>query len=474
MIYDVVIVGAGIVGSSIAYRLSKYDMKLLVIEKNNNVADGVSMSNSAIVHAGEDPKDGTLKAKLNVRGSHMYKKLCEDLGAGYRETGAFVVMTDDSQEPLFDDLVRKAREREIPYEVLSAEEARKQEPELSASVIRALSLPTTAVVTPWEVALKELQVAYLNGTEVKLKTELKAVREEGDTFILDTTNGEIRTHYVINAAGLYSDRVAAMIGECRYTITPRRGEYFVLSHEAKDYVHHIIYPMPTSKGKGILAVPTVHENILLGPNAEEIGNRHGVNTTEEGLYFVRNELYTTLRDVPFGRTIRTFAGVRPSIKEGDFVIEKDKDHERFLNLIGIDSPGVASAPAIAEYVEEMLDLPYSIKEKYETRNPFRSRFSEMSPEEKDAYIKDHPEYGKIVCICEKISEGEIIDAINEPLGPRTIKAVKKRLRPGMGKCQGGFCQPLVMDILIKTLGIKPEEVLYDEPGSNIIFREAEQ
>ena len=199
-----------------------------------------------------------------------------------------------------------------------------------------------------------------------------------------------------------------------------------------------------------------------------------MNTTEEGLYFVRNELYTTLRDVPFGRTIRTFAGVRPSIKEGDFVIEKDKDHERFLNLIGIDSPGVASAPAIAEYVEEMLDLPYPVKEKYETRNPFRSRFSEMSPEEKDAYIKDHPEYGKIVCRCEKISEGEIIDAIKEPLGPRTIKAVKKRLRPGMGKCQGGFCQPLVMDILIKTLGIKPEEVLYDEPGSNIIFREAEQ
>ena len=467
MKYDITIIGAGIIGSSIAYRLSKYNCSILVIDKENDIANQVSMANSAIVHAGHDPEEGTLKGELNVKGSRMYPELCEAIGASYKNIGAYNIMVSEEQEPLFNELIERAKKRDIPYKVLDKESVLKEEPNLTDTVIKALYTPSTAIVIPWEVAVRQLQVAHMNGTELKLNCEVTSIETKDDGYVLKTNQGDIETTYVINSAGLYSDQVARMVGCEVEDVIPRRGEYFVLSHDAKDFVHHIIYPMPTAKGKGILAIPTVDENILVGPNAEGIEDRHGINTTISGLNSVRSEITASVKNVPFHNIIRTFAGIRPSIASKDFVIREDKEH--FINLLGIDSPGIASAPAIAEYVEELLHLPYPVKEQYETRNPYRFRFQELSVEEKDAYIKEHPSYGNIVCRCEQISEGEIVQAIHEELGAHTIKGVKKRVRPGMGKCQGGFCQPLVLEILARELHCKPEEVQYDQLGSNPVL-----
>ena len=467
MKYDITIIGAGIIGSSIAYRLSKYNCSILVIDKENDIANQVSMANSAIVHAGHDPEEGTLKGELNVKGSRMYPELCEAIGARYKNIGAYNIMVSEEQEPLFNELIERAKKRDIPYKVLDRETILKEEPNLADTVVKALSTPSTAIVIPWEVAIKQLQVAVMNGTEVKLNCEVQNIETMEDGYLLKTSQGDIQTTYVINSAGLYSDQVARMVGCEVEDVIPRRGEYFVLSHDAKNFVHRVIYPMPTAKGKGILAIPTVDENILVGPNAEGIEDRHGINTTTSGLNQVRSEINASVKNVPFHNIIRTFAGIRPSIASKDFIIREDKEH--FINLLGIDSPGIASAPAIAEYVENLMHLPYDIKEQYETRNPYRFRFQELSVEEKDAYIKEHPSYGNIVCRCEQISEGEIVQAIHEVLGARTIKGVKKRVRPGMGKCQGGFCQPLVLEILARELHCRPEEVQYDQLGSNPVL-----
>lgn len=467
MKYDIIIIGSGIIGSSIAYRLSKYNCSILVVDKENDVANEVSMANSAIVHAGHDPEDGTLKGELNVKGNRMYPQLCEDIGASFKNIGAYTVMVSPEQQQHFNELVARAEERNIPYKILPREEALKEEPNLSDDVIQVLSLPSTAIIIPWEVALKQLQVAVLNGTEVKLNCEVQAIEPTEDGYKLSTNQGEFEATYVINSAGLYADTVARMVGCEVESVTPRRGEYFVLSHDAKNFVHRVIYPMPTAKGKGILAVPTVDENIFLGPNAEQIEDKNGINTTIAGLNTVRKEIVQSVKNVPFHTIIRTFAGIRPSIPSKDFIIEEGKKH--FINLLGIDSPGIASAPAIAEYVEDMMALPYGIKDTYETKNPYTFRFNTLSVEEKDAYIKEHPQYGNIVCRCEQVSEGEIVQAIHEVLGAKTIKGVKKRVRPGMGKCQGGFCQPLVLEILARELNCRPEEVQYDQLGTNPVL-----
>lgn len=426
------------------------------------------MANSAIVHAGHDPEEGTLKGKLNVEGNRMYQQLCQDIGAHYEPIGAFTVLYSPEQEETFQALVDRCEKRNVPYEILTGEEARKQEPNLSDGILKVLSLPSTAIITPWEVTLRQLQVAMLNGTQVQLNTEVQGITKQ-EHFILHTNQGDIETKYVINSAGLYSDKVANMLHPMDVQIVPRRGEYYVLSHDAQDYVKHVIYPIPTAKGKGILAIPTADHNILLGPNSQEIDDKQGVNTTIDGLAKVKKDLATSVKDTPFYQTIRTFAGLRPSVKGKDFIIEKDTEDDHLIHLIGIDSPGIASAPAIAKYVEELMELPYAVKEKYETKNPYTFHFNTLSVEEKDAYIKEHPEYGRIVCRCEQISEGEIVQAIHEPLGATTIKAVKKRVRPGMGKCQGGFCQPLVLEILARELKKDPSEILYDPVGSNVVL-----
>lgn len=465
--YDVVIIGAGIIGSFIAHRLSKKECRVLVLDKNSDVADGATMANSAIVHSGHDPKPGTLKAKLNVRGNKMYPAICKELGVTFKPVSAFVVATDTVEKEALYTLYAQARDREIPAAIISGDKARELEPNLSDSVIEALELPTTGIIYPWEVAIALMEEAVLNGTELRLEEEVSGICKTENGFVVQTVKGNYESRYVINAAGVYADDIYNMLlknmgkeAEALFTITPRRGEYYVIDKMEKPIVSRVIYPVPGPMGKGVLVVPTTHGNVLLGPNAEEIEEKDGVNTTSDALAFVKKNAGKTVKNIPFDKVIRTFAGLRPTPDTGDFRIEEVKEAEGFVNVAGIESPGLASAPAIAEYVCETVmkeRFVYSDKDDFQKRTP-QVILSKLSEEEKNFLVKENADYGQIICRCEQVSRGEIIDAIRRPVGAKTVKGVKKRVRPGMGRCQGGFCEPSVVDILASELGISPLEV----------------
>lgn len=465
--YDVIIIGAGIVGSFIAHRLSKKECRVLVLDKNSDVADGATMANSAIVHSGHDPKPGTLKAMLNVRGNRMYPDICKELGVTYKPVSAFVVATDAVEKETLQSLYVQAKEREIPASMISGDKARELEPNLSDSVIEALELPTTGIIYPWEVAIALMEEAVLNGTKLHLEEEVKDIVKTKAGFTVQTAKGFYESCYVINAAGVYADNIYNMLlknmgkeAETPFAIIPRRGEYYVLDKMEKPLVSRVIYPVPGPMGKGVLVVPTTHGNILLGPNAEEIEEKDEVNTTADALSFVKKNVGKTVKNIPFDKVIRTFAGLRPTPNTGDFRIEEAKEAEGFVNVAGIESPGLASAPAIAEYVCENVmkeAFAYSDKREYKKRMP-QVILSKLSEKEKNLLVKQNADYGQIICRCEQVSKGEIIDAIRRPVGAKTVKGVKKRVRPGMGRCQGGFCEPSVVDLLASELGISPLEV----------------
>lgn len=478
--YDVIIIGAGIIGSFIAHRLSKKECRVLVIDKNADVADGATMANSAIVHSGHDPKPGTLKAMLNVRGNRMYPDICKELGVTYKPVSAFVVATDETEKEKLQALFAQAKERKIPASVISGDKARELEPNLSDSVIEALELPTTGIIYPWEVAIALMEEAVLNGTELLLEEHVSGICKTENGFLVKTVKGTYESHYVINAAGGYADDIYNMLlnsmgreTEVPYSITPRRGEYYVLDKMEKPLVNRVIYPVPGPMGKGVLVVPTTHGNILLGPNAEETEEKDGVNTTADALAFVKKNVGKTVKNIPFDKVIRTFAGLRPTPDTGDFIIEESKEADGFVNVAGIESPGLASAPAIAEYVCENVmkeKFIYSDKAEYKKRIP-QVILSRLSEDEKNLLVKENPDYGQIVCRCEQVSRGEIIDAIRRPVGAKTVKGVKKRVRPGMGRCQGGFCEPYVVDILAAELGISPLEVRLSGEKSVMLMEE---
>lgn len=464
---DIIIIGAGIVGSFIAHRLSKKECKVLVLEKNADVADGATMANSAIIHSGHDPKTGTLKAKLNVRGNRMYPSICKELGVSFLPVSAFVVATDEVEKETLQTLYAQALEREIPANMFSGDRARELEPNLSDSVIEALELPTTGIIYPWEVAIALMEEALLNGIHLHLEERVMGIEKNADGFAVKTDKGSYRSKYVINAAGIYSDEIYKMLlksmgkeTEDSFVITPRRGEYYVLDKMKQPHVSRVIYPVPGPMGKGVLVVPTTHGNVLLGPNAEEVEDKDGNNTTSDALAYVKKNVSKTVKNIPFDKVIRTFAGLRPTPSTKDFVIEEVKEASGFVNVAGIESPGLASAPAIAEYVceEVMRDcFDYPVKAEYKKRTPV-VKLSELSEEEKNKKVSENSDYGQIVCRCEQVSKGEILDAIRRPVGAKTVKGVKKRVRPGMGRCQGGFCEPAVVDILAKELGVSPLEV----------------
>ena len=471
--YDAVIIGAGITGTVLAKDLSGYQLHIALIDRENDIADGTTMANSAIVHTGYDPEDGTLKAKLNVEGARMYKKLCADLQCLYKTTGAWVAAVGEEEEDHLVVLAERAEKRGIPYEWLSGEEARKQEKNLGDNVTKVLSFPTTAIIYPWEVALACAQTAVRNGAEVYLNTECTGIEKTEDGYVVRTDRGDFETKTVIDAAGVNADDIAAMVSpDPGFRIKPKKGEYFVLDHDVK-YVDHIIFPVPTDKGKGVLAVPTVHGNTLIGPNSDDIDGPDETSTTSEGLDYVRANISKTMKNVPYGHVIRTFAGLRPSSTESDFIIREMEGYPGFILAAGIKSPGLASAPAISQYVIGLLKerLEFIPKEDAVMTREKKPVMKEMSAEERNEWIRKNPKYGRIVCRCEQISEGEIIDCIHDILGARSVKAVKKRVRPGMGRCQGGFCEPLVLEILARELNCPMEEVVLDGSRSRILEKE---
>ena len=471
--YDITIIGAGIIGSLIAHNLSKFDLKVLVLEKETDVAEGATGANSAMVHSGHDPKPGTLKAKYNLLGNRMFPDLCRQLQVEYVPTGAFVVATSKEEEETLDGLIANCIERKIPYEVLDGDEARKEEPNLSDGVTKALSLPTTGIICPWELTIAAMEEAMLNGVELKLDYEVKSIRKTNEGFIV---NDEIETKVLINCAGVHCDDITEMLRKSPYKVEARKGEYFVFDRLNGTYIKRVIYPTPSIKGKGVLAVPTVHENVLLGPNSDFTADKED-KTTSEGLEYIRREINKTMKNIPYHKMIHTFAGLRPHIDLNDFYIQEDDQIENFIHVSGIESPGISSAPAIAKDVVEGIIMPKfvecKVKDNYVNRKPFID-MRNMSDEQINELIKQDPDFGRIICRCEKISKGQIKDVINRKCGARTVKGVKMRCRPGMGRCQGGFCEPEVLKILAEELNEDVREIKLDRDGSNIFVATAKE
>ena len=468
--YDVVIVGAGAVGSSIARELSKYKLKTLVLERENDVGNVTSMANSAIVHSGYDPKPGTKKAFHNVRGNRLYDEVAKDLDVEFKRIGSLTCAINDEELEVIEHYLPRAKENGVEVKLLNKEETKKLEPFVSDNVIASLYAPTAGIINPFELTVALMENAMDNGVELKLNTEVVDITKTSNGYLVKTNNEEIETRIVINSAGLYSDKVARMLGIDTFEVKPRKGEYFVLDHFKQPFVSHVIFPTPTAKGKGILVTPTTHGNYLVGPSSEWVEDKEDLSTDKLTLDDVRSKSSTLVSNIPFQYMIRQFSGLRATGSTGDFIIE---NHDGFIVLGGIESPGLASAPSIAlevvELVKENIELVSN-----ESFNPKRrklNKLANMSEEERNELIKKDPRYGRIVCRCESISEGEVVDIIHRNAGATTVKGVKKRCRPGFGKCQGGFCEPLIVEILSRELNKDPMEIRYDSNDAYILQSE---
>ncbi|MBR3891525.1 MAG: NAD(P)/FAD-dependent oxidoreductase [Bacilli bacterium] len=468
--YDVVIIGAGVVGASIARELSKYKLKTLVLDKENDVGNVTSMANSAIVHSGYDPKPGTKKAFHNVRGNSLYDDIAKNLDVEFKRIGSLTCAINEEELEVIEHYLPRAKENNVEVKLLNKEETKALEPFISDNVIASLYAPSAGIINPFELTVALMENAMDNGVTLKLNTEVIDVTRTNNGYIVKTNDEEIEAKVVINSAGLYSDKVARMLGIDTFEVKPRKGEYFVLDHFNKPFVSHVIFPTPTAKGKGILVTPTTHGNYLVGPSSEWVEDKEDLSTDKLTLDAVRSKSSTLVNNIPFQYMIRQFSGLRATGSTGDFIIE---NHDGFIVLGGIESPGLASAPSIALEVVDLVKENITLEENKDF-NPVRrkiNRLSKMSEEERNELIKADPRYGRIVCRCESISEGEVVDAIHRNAGARTIKGVKKRCRPGFGKCQGGFCEPLIVEILARELNKDPMEIKYDTNEAYILQSE---
>ena len=472
--YDVAIIGAGICGASAAYFLAQRKLKICVIEKENDVAMGTTKANSAIIHAGYDPKPGTLMARFNVRGAALIKKLAAKLSVPYQQIGSLVLAFDDADLKLIHKLYERGVQNGVPgLQILSAEETLAKEPNLNPTVQGSLYAPTAGIVAPWELCIALCEVAAQNGCEFKLDSEVTAIENRQDHFVITTVNEKIEAKYIVNAAGVFADKICAMAGECDFTIHPSKGQYYLLDKNQGDLVRHVVFQCPTALGKGVLVSPTVEGNLIVGPNAELDNQRDDVATTRAGLDYVAATAAKTTTKINYRENVRNFSGLRAVSDKDDFIIGPAAFSPRFINVAGIKSPGLTAAPAIGEYVAELLENSGLKAEKKESYIDIRKHivFNRLTAEEKKKLIKENPAYGNVICRCNTVTEGEILQALRSPLPPRTLDGVKRRAGTGMGRCQGGFCSPRVHEIISRELGIPFEAVELDRKGSRIVIRD---
>lgn len=467
---DIIIIGSGVVGSLLARELSQYDLDVLVIDKENDVGNVTSMANSAIVHSGYDPLPGSFKAKMNVEGNKLFPKLCEELDVSFSQIGSLTVAIYDEQLPLLNTLAIRSKENGVDVKLLSKEEVLALEPNLSPNVKGALLAPSAGIVNPFTLVVHAMENAVDNGVKLVLGEEVIDILDNKTYFTLKTNKNTYEAKIVVDAAGVYSDKIHAMIEDIDYKVNPRKGEYFVLDHYGSMLVNHTIFPLPSEKGKGILISPTTSGNFIVGPSSEFVDNKEDLSTDKLTLNDVRKQAQELVSNIPFNQVIRTFSGLRPTPSTHDFILKGAKSNPRFILASGIESPGLASSPAIAKYlVNEFISKQIKLIKK-DNYNPIvRKRFvpSKMNTKERNELIKKHPEYGKIICNCEKVTLGEILDEFSRSVPPKTIKAVKKRTRAGFGKCQGGFCQPLVLSLIAQNYKMKKTDVLLDKDESYI-------
>ena len=477
MIYDICIIGAGITGSLIARELSRYKLKILVLEKENDVGNVTTNANSAIIHSGYDPNPGTLKAKFNALGNPMWDQIVDELDIDFSRKGSLTVALYNEQLPLLAELIQRSKKNGIPVKLLNAEEVKKMEPNISPKVKAALYAPTAGIIDPFNAVVNTIENAVDNGVNLLLNNKVVSITKENDYYIVKTNKNEYKTKLVINCAGVHSDQIAAMIEDIDWKTTPRRGEYFVLDHFMDGFVNHTIFPMPSEKGKGILVTPTTSNNYLLGPSSELIDDYDDVSTDKPTLDNVKAQVLDMVPGIPTAKIIRVFSGNRPTTTRHDFIIEYAKTDNHFINVAGIESPGFVCAPAIAKYVvDELVSKVCSLKENknYNSRIRKHIKVNKMSYDERVDFIKNNPDYGRIVCNCEQVSLGEIKDVLSRNAAPTTVKGIKKRCRAGFGLCQGGFCQSKVVEILADYYNVSPLDVLYDDEGSNILLNKIKE
>lgn len=472
---DVLIIGCGVVGAATAYKLSKYKISVAVLEKENDVATGTSKANSGIVHAGYDPEPGTLMAKLNVKGAGLTEALCRDLDVPYKKTGSMVLAFDEEDLKRIETLYERGLKNGVAkLELLTGEQAKKLELNLSDNVKGALYAPTAGIVNPWEYTLAMAETAVRNGAEIHLNNEVRSIAPIDGGYRVKTNKGLYEAKYIINAAGLHGDEIHNMAAEPEFKIHGVRGEYYLLDKAEGQRAKFVLFQCPTRAGKGVLVSPTVHGNLIVGPNAEDVAGKDDVATTAGGLSFVKEMAFRTIPSIHFRESIRNFSGVRAvADTSDDFIIKEANTAENFFDLAGIKSPGLTSAPAIAEMAAGMLaDKGLALVEKESYIGSRRKiRFKELSTDEKNRLIMKKPEYGRVICRCETVTEGEIIEALHSPITPVSIDGIKRRCNAGMGRCQGGFCGPRVLEIIARELKISPLQVMQDKDGSFILTGE---
>lgn len=483
--YDVVIIGAGVVGAFVARELSRYHLSVAVLDKEVDVGMGQSSSNSAIIHSGHDPKPGTLKARCNVAGNRLWYQVAEELDIPIENTGALIVAEGDEELSKLNALLERGRENGVPgVEILSREATLAREPHLADSTSGALWTPTAGIVDAFQGVLGPAENAAMNGVDFFLNEEVTGFETEGGRLATAVTPKDTFTaRWFVNAAGVHSDEIMHLAGaRPDFKITARRGEYFVFDR-TRFKIDNVLFPMPSEKGKGILVTSTTHGNTMIGPNSDYIDDKEDHSVTAEGLHAVLDGAKRLVPDVNARDVIATFAGLRatgnhkPDGSYRDFLLEVSEQAPGLINLAGVESPGYASAPAIAEYLVEMLrdaGQPLEPKEDWKPNRKRIPRFKELSHEQRAQLVRENPAYGRIVCRCEEVTEAEVVAAINAPIPATTYDAIKRRTWLGTGRCQGSFDYPRTMELLSRELGISMTDVTKKGPGSVMLYRRTKE
>lgn len=477
--FDVAVIGTGVIGTTIARELSRYDMKVVMVEKESDVSTGTSKANSAIIHAGFDAPADSNKGKYNAAGNQMFDQVCADLGVAFKRIGSLVLAFSEEEIHTLHELKANGDKLGVPgLEIFDQVTCRKMEPNLSDAALAGLYAPSAGIIEPWELAMASAENAVDNGAEIVFNFGVAKIDvQDNGTFKLTSDNGVvIEAKRIVNAAGVHADNVYRLVNaNAEFSIHPRRGQYYLLDKTADGLVNHVLFPCPSKMGKGILVVPTVDGNILIGPDSEDLDEafKDSVGTTADRLSLIKQEAGKLCKEIPYRETITTFAGLRAEPSGGDFIIG-ESTVKGFYNVAGMKSPGLSSAPAIAVDIAKQVAAGLGNPALRTDFNPIRRprvKLAHMSDAEKQALIEKDPRYGRIICRCEMITEGEIVDAINRNVGARTLNGIKRRIRPGAGRCQGGFCGPRVVEIISRELGIDMLAVQQEGPDSNILVSE---
>ena len=459
--FDVIIIGGGVIGCAIARELSKQDRKIALFERASDVCEGSSKANSGIIHAGYDAMPGTLKARLNVQGNQMMATLAKELDIPFKQNGSFVLSFDEEGRDGLKKLYDRGIENGVKdLQILSGDEVRQLEPGVSSEVKAALYAPTAGIVCPFGMTYAFAENAAVNGVEFYLNAEVTDIKKAEEGFHIVTSRGNYETKYIINAAGVYADKIHNMVSDEKLNIVPRRGQYCLMDKEAASLVKATLFQLPTKYGKGVLVTPTVHGNLLVGPNAEDIEDKEGINTTAVGLEDILIRGERSVDALPKNKVITSFAGLRANEGSGDFIIKEVEDAKGFIDVAGIASPGLSASPAIGVYVANLMQeiAPAPLKENFVPTRKGIANMATATMEERVRLIEKNPAYANVICRCELVTEGEIIEAIKRPVGATTLDGIKRRTRAGMGRCQSGFCSPKVVEILARELGVEISEI----------------